>query len=186
MNRLILFLLLASTIVRAQDVSPIVVDLPNSPKLQWNGSAVKQRGTVLHWQPVINGTKDFYIKIRIQYWSNNAGAYGSPITSLILADTSITNYSDVLAQTLDQYKDRYVEHQSSGVYCDNITGRTVSQFQQDGITPTVNAVTEAAYWQQFKLNQVSGVTSIATQGAFDSEYKIIKAIVVKMSSRKNW
>lgn len=168
----------------AQDVSPIVVDLPDNPRLQWNGASVKQRAVVLHWQPVINGSKDFYIKVKIQNWSNNAGAYGSLITSLILADGTLS--ADQQQRLIIQYGDWIFEHQSSGVFCDNTTGAVVPQFQQDGITPTVNAVPEAAYWQQFKLNQVSGVTSITTQGAFDSEYKIINAVVAQMTTRKNW
>lgn len=185
MKKLILisFLLLAITSI-AQDITPISVDLPDNPRLQWNGFAVKQRAVVISWQPVINGAKEFYIKIKIQNWSSSVGTYGSLITSLIQADGTVS--PDQQTRLLIQYGDWFFEHQSTGVFCDNTSGLIVPQFQQDGITPTVNAVSEAAYWQQFKLNQVTGMTSITTQGAFDSEYKIQKAVVVQMTVRKNW
>jgi len=183
-NIILFFLLLLAINSIAQDVSPIVVDLPDNPRLQWGGLAVKQRAVVLAWQPVINGSKEFYIKVKIQNWSVNAGTYGSLITSLIQADGTLS--SDQQSRLLIQYGDWFFEHQSTSVWCDNTTGAITTQFQQDGITPTVNAVPEAAYWQQFKLNQVSGMGSITTQGAFDSEYKIIKAVIAQMTTRKNW
>ena len=168
----------------ALDSSPIVINLPDNPRLQWSGASVKQKAVVLAWQPVINGSKEFYIKVKIQNWSNNAGAYGSLITSLIQADGTLS--ADQQQRLGIQYGDWIFEHQSTGVWCDLTTGAITTQFQQDGITPTVNAVSEAEYWQQFKLNQVSGVTSISTQGAFDSEYKIIAAVIAQMTTRKNW
>jgi hypothetical protein len=182
----IIFLLFAviSISATAQDVTPIQVDLPDNPRLQWSGAAVKQRAIVLVWQPMINGNKEFYIKVKIQNWSNSSGVYGSLITSLIQADGTLS--ADQQSRLLIQYGDWIFEHQSTGVYCDNTTGAIVSQFQADGVTPTVNAVPESAYWQQFKLNQVSGMNSLTTQGAFDAEYKIIKAVVAQMSTRKNW
>lgn len=168
----------------ALDSSPIVINLPDNPRLQWGSAAVKQRAVVLTWQPVINGSKEFYIKVKIQNWSNNAGAYGSLITSLIQADGTLS--WDQQQRLIIQYGDWIFEHQSTGVFCDNTTGAIVPQFQQDGVTPTVNAVSEEEYWQQFKLNQVSGVTAISTQGALDSEYKIISAVIAQMTTRKNW
>jgi len=186
MKKIILALLttLIAFEINAQDTSPIVIDLPDNPALQFNGAAVKQRATVISWQPAINGAKEFYIKVKIQNWSNNSGAYGSLITSLIYANGTLS--TDQQNRLAIQYGDWFFEHQSNGVFCDNTTGAITTQFQQDGITPTPNAVPEIAYWQQFKLNQVAGTTSLTTQGAFDEEYKIIKAVVAQMSTRKNW
>jgi hypothetical protein len=185
MKKLLSILFFSLTLlVRAQDTSPIQVDLPDNPRLQWSGSAVKQRAIVLHWQPLINGTKEFYIKVRIQYWSNNSGAYGSLITSLIQADGTLS--SDQQSQLLQQYGDKFFEHQSTSVCTDASGNIQPCTFQADGVTLSVGLMYESAYWQQFKLNQVSGVTSISTQGAFDAEFKIITAVVNKMSTRKNW
>ncbi len=181
MKAILSFLLFVSVAAKAQDLSPIVVDLPDNPRLQWSGSAVKQRAVVLQWQPVINGSKEFYIKVKIQNWSSG---YGSLITSLISADGTLS--ADQQSRLSIQYGDWIFEHQSTNIWCDNTTGAITTQFQQDGLTPTVNAVPESAYWQQFKLNQVSGTTSLTTQGAFDEEYKIIKAVIAQMTTRKNW
>lgn len=184
MKKILFALLIISSYANAQDTTPIQVDLPDNPRLQWGGVAVKQRAVVMDWRPVVNSSKEFYIKIKIQNWSVSGGTYGSLITSLVQADNTLS--SDQQTRLLIQYGDWYFEHQSTGIWCDNTTGAITTQFQQDGVTPTVNAVTEAAYWQQFKLNQVSGMTSLTTQGAFDSEYKIIKAVIAQMTTRKNW
>jgi len=185
MKNLILSLLMVMSIVaNAQDTSPIEVNLSDNAKLQWNGSAVKQKAIVLDWRPLINGTKEFYIKVRIVFYANSGGSYGGRITDLIIADQTLS--SDQRQQLLSIYADRYFDWQSTNVCVDQTTGDVVNCMQPDGETPTVNAVPESAYWQSFKLNQVSGVTSISTQGAFDAEYKIIKAVVAKMNLRKNW
>src|SRR6478736_263675 len=184
MKKIIFALLLICSFAKAQDSTPIVFNLPDNPRLQWGGLAVKQKAVVLDWRPVLNGTKEFYIKVKIQNWSTSGGTYGSLITSLITADGTLS--ADQQTRLLIQYGDWYFEHQSTGVWCDNTTGAITTQFQQDGVTPTVNAVPEEAYWQQFKLNQVSGMGSLTTQGAFDSEYKIIQAVIAQMTTRKNW
>jgi hypothetical protein len=183
----ILFIILSifsSLCVIAQDVSPIVVNLSDNAKLQWNGSNVKMKATVLDYRPVINGTKEFYILVKVSFYENLTGSYGSKITDLINADGTLSN--DQKISLLSIYSDRIVDHQTTGLCADATSGNIVPCLQNDGITPTVNAVSEETYWQTFKLNQVSGVTSISTQGAMDAEYKIIQAIVTKMNSRKNW
>lgn len=173
----------------AQDNSAIVVNLSDNPKLQWNGAAVKQKAVVKSYQPLINGTKEFYICVTVQLYENVSGAYGSRILDLLAADQALqtpTLTADQYSQLCKIYADRVVDHQTTNLCADATSGNIVPCFQADGVTPTVNAVTEAAYWQAFKLNQVSGITSISTQGAFDAEYKIIAAIVAKMNTRKNW
>lgn len=184
-----LFLLAISLTGLSQDSSPISVNLSDNPKLQWNGSAVKQKAIVMDYRPLINGTKEFYIRVRVQLYENLSGAYGSKIQDLLTADQALqtpTLSSDQYSQLSTIYADRIIEHQTTGLCADATSGNIVSCFQQDGVTPTPNAVSEEAYWQAFKLNQVSGVTSISTQGALDAEYKIIIAIITKMNSRKNW
>jgi hypothetical protein len=108
---------------------------------------------------------------------------------LLAADQQLqtpTLSADQYSQLVTIYADKIVEHQTTGLCADATSGNIVPCFQADGVTPTVNAVTEAAYWQAFKLNQVSGITSLSTQGAMDAEYKIIQAIIAKMNTRKNW
>ncbi len=178
---LITFLFLSIKSI-AQDISQIVVNLSDNPKLQWNGAAVKQKAIVTDWRPLINGNKEFYIAVRIQYYENISGAYGSRILDLIAADQALqtpTLSTDQASQLRNIYADRSFDHQSTGLCCDS-NGVIVNCSSGSSIG------SEAFYWQQFKLNQVSGITSISTQGAFDAEYKIIAAIVAKMNTRKNW
>lgn len=176
MKKLIFFLLLIPAFAFSQtaDTTPIEVNLSDNARLQWGGSAVKQKCIVLDYRPIINANKDFYIRVRIQYYANNAGTYGGKITDLINADATLS--TDQRAQLLQIYNDRIFEWQSTDV-CVDVNG---------DVTACPGAMTENAYWQQFKLSQVSGIGSLSTQGAFDAEYKIIRALVTKMNSRKNW
>lgn len=170
-----------------QILSPI--NLNDNLKLQWNGVNVKQKAILQRFHVLRDGSTEFYISVNIQYYENVSGTYGSKITDLINADQQLqtpTLSSDQAAQLLVIYSDRHVEHSTLGVCVDATSGNIVSCLQIDGVTPTVNAIAESVYWQTFKLNQVSGITSVSTQGAMDAIYKIAAAIVTKMNSRKNW
>lgn len=180
MKILILFLLSVSAF--AQQIAPI--NLSDNAKLQWGGANVKQKAIITSFYYPLSGTADFYIKVRVQFYENISGAYGSKILDLINADQTLS--ADQASSLMGIYADKTIEHQTTGLCADNTTGNIVPCLQADGITPTVNAVAESAYWQQFFLNQISGVTSISTQKAMNAIEKIEAAIVAKMNTRKNW
>lgn len=160
----------------AADSTPIIVTLSDNAKLQWNGSFVKMKALVRQFNPIINTSKDFYIAVDIQFYENLSGSYGSKITDLISADGTLT--SDQKTSLLSIYGDKFFEHFTVNNFCD-ASGNIVAP-------GTAGATTEIAYWQQFLLNQVAGITAITTQGAFDAIYKIVQALVAKMNTRKNW
>lgn len=262
MKNLIFILSLFALSAGAQDVTPITVNLSDNTVLQYGGAFVKQKCIVVDYRPIINQQKDYYLKVRIQYYQNNSGAYGSKITDLLntqvgaisagsisaagttgtngtytnvaltggtgtgailtvtIAGNVVTNITltssglgytvnDILTaspgnvvgfqckvtgvaltqdqgqQILADYGDRYYEWQSTGKCVDASGNVTTCLYQVDGVTLQAGISTEAAYWQSFALNAVSGITAL-TNGAFDAIYKIIQAQVTKMNSRKNW
>jgi hypothetical protein len=180
----IIFLLLLSVSAIAQDISPIVVNISDSPLLQYNGAFAKRKATVVNYLPLTQGSKEFSITVNIVYYVNNAGAYGATIQSDIAANATLS--SDQQTQLSEVYKPFNFTYSTSGKCADQTTGALVNCFQADGTTPTVNAISDLAYWQAFKLNQISGVTSLTTNGAADVQYRIIQAIVAKLDSRKKW
>lgn len=163
----------------AQDQTAIVVNVRDNAKLQWGGSAVKMKATVIGYSPVVNTTKDFTITVSIQLYENNAGSYGSSILSLITSDQTLS--PEEKEELLNRYADKTITYTTAGRYVDNLTnGNLVS-------SSTPGAIPELAYWQNFKLNNANlGMTSQSTQGALDAEYKIVTAIINKLNSRKNF
>jgi hypothetical protein len=186
MKTIIIFLLSITTLF-GQQIAPI--NLSDNAKLQWNGANVKQKAIICSFYYPLNASADFYIKVRVQFYENISGAYGSKILDLINADQALqspTLSGDQASALMTAYADRLVEYQTTGKCADTTTGNIVPCLQSDGLTPTVNALAESAYWQTFFLNQVSGVTSISTQKAMNAIEKIEAAIVAKMNTRKNW
>jgi hypothetical protein len=176
MKYITLLFLFISSIAFAQDQTPIVINIRDSPKLQFNGAFVKQKATVLDYRPVINSTKDFYISVQIKYYENNAGAYGAEIIATIRNDGTLT--AEEKAQLYHIYGDKIIDYQTTNKWVD-VSGNVVAQ-------GTPGAITELAYWQGFKLNQVAGMGTLSTQGAVDAQYLIITAIINKLNARKNW
>lgn len=166
-----------STCVCAQDQTAIVINVRDHAKLEYNGAKVKMKATVVNYAPVNETTKDFVIVLSIQLYENVAGSYGALVTALIAADQNLSD--EEKAESLQRYADRTITYTTRGKFVDN-NGNSVTQ-------STPGAITEIAYWQAFKLNNVAlGMTSASTQGALDAEYKIIAAIVAKLNSRKNF
>jgi len=189
MKNLIIILSLICSFSFAQDNTLIVVNVSNDPSLYYKAttdgspSIVKRKATLIEWKELTN--KEFYIKLSVTYYKDNAGSYGSRIIDLIQADAGLS--SDQKFNATEQFKDRIIEYQTNGKYVDSTTGLSVNQFQPDGITPTVGAVTDLTYWQAFKLNQVPGMGgSLSTQGAMDAGYKVKSAIIGQMATRKNF
>lgn len=175
-NLLLAFALILSVQAFAQDSLAIVVNLSDNAKLQYGGSNVKMKATVLDYRPLINATKDFYIKVRVTYYINNAGAYGATVLSTIFADGTL---SDDQKQSLSAiYSDQIIDWQTTDKYV-NASGDIVPK-------GTSGSQREIFYWQAFKLNQVSGMGTLAGQSAIGAEYLIINAIVTKLNSRKKW
>ena len=168
----------------AQDTTPIVVNISD---VNFGGQILKRKATVIDFRTNINGAKEIYIKVRISLYQNNAGAYGSKIIDLVAADqllatpTLSKNQADQINQI---YGDRYFEHTTQGVCVDQTSGAVVSCFQADGVTPTVNSISEAGYWQSFSLTS-TGVSSLST-GALNANYKTQSAMVTKLDAFKNW
>ena len=160
----------------AQDQAPIVVNVRDNAKLQFNGANVKMKATVLLFEPVTSSTKDFVIRLSITMFENSAGSYGQPIADLINADATLS--PEEKEDLLNRYADKIITYTTSGKYVD-VSGNAVTQ-------STPGAITELQYWQTFKLNQVAGMGSISTQGAMDAQYLTIRAIVLKLNQRKNF
>lgn len=171
-----LSLILLSITSFAQDTSPIVVNLRDNGALQYNGAYVKMKCIVTDYRPVINAGKDFYIAVKIQYYENVSGAYGTYIPTLIQNNATLT--AEEKAILLQVYGDKDFNWQTTNKWVD-ASGNIVPQ-------GTAGAISELQYWQQFKLNQVAGMGTLSTQGAVDAQYLIIQAIVNKMNQRKNW
>lgn len=178
MKRLILLLSLLPTLCCAQlDLTQIVVNVSDNPLLQYNGAAVKQKATVLNYQPLLGTLKDFSITVGISCYINNAGAYGSTVISDIAAKLqSATITADQAAQLYLMYQDRQVTYTTAG-QCSDSNGN-IEACSVNGAIP------EIQYWQTFTLTQV-GVSSLALSAA-QAQYKIITAIVNKLDSRKKW
>lgn len=170
-----ILILLCSFCVIAQDQTPIVVNLSDNAVLQYSGAFVKQKCVVLDYRPIINGTKDFYIKVRVSYYQNNSGAYGGKITDLIQANGVWSQDQKNLAAA--SYQDWVFEYQSTGKLVDPATGNIV-----DSSFP--GNIPEYQYWQTFTLIQ-AGVPS-ASGGAMAAIYTIIGAKVAKLNTRKSW
>lgn len=174
---ILLFALIASFEAIAQDQTPIVVNVRDNAKLQFNGAAVKMKATVVSYIPVNETSKNFTITVAVQLYENNAGAYGSLITSVIAADGTLSE--EEKTELLQRYADKTITYSTTGKYTD-VNGNLVS-------SSTPGAIPEIQYWQSFKLNHASlNMTSASTQGALDAEYKIIQAIVAKLNTRKNF
>lgn len=183
--------LFVSLTAYSQDLTQIIVDISNDPTVYYKGTAdgaattVKRRATVLQYSAINALSKEFSISLKIVYYKDNAGAYGAKITDLIAADAGLS--TDQKATAAEQLKDRVINYETTGKYVNSSTGLSVPQFQGDGVTPTVGAISDLAYWGNFKLNQVPNMgATTAVQGAVDSQYKIINAIVTQMSTRKNF
>jgi hypothetical protein len=178
MKTLIAFFLFLSVASFGQpDNSPIIVEVRNSAKLQWNGAAVKQKIRVLDVAFIRNGQKEFYFHGYLERYENNGGAYGSKITDLISADSTLS--AEEKADLLNVYGDKEIAYTTNGKYSD-ANGNLVS-------SDTPGAIPDLQYWQSIKMNNAAlGMTSASTQGALDGIYKIIDAIVDRMNARKNF
>lgn len=158
------------------DTSPIIVNVRNNAKLQWNGAAVKMKFRILQVRFISNGQKDFYFHGYLEMYENNAGSYGSKITDLISADNSLSG--EEKADLLARYGDREIQYTTANKFVDS-NGNPVDESEP-------GAIPELQYWQGFKLNNPNlGMTSASTQGALDAVYKIIIAIVNRLDNRKN-
>lgn len=173
---LLLFMIPFIGMTQGLDLTQISVDLRDNSRLQFNGNPVKMRAIINDFKPIVSGQKDFFICLTIQYYESVAGAYGNPIVQTIAADGTLS--SDEKTELLAIYGDRRIEYSTSGKWVD-VSGNIVT-------SSTPGAIQEIQYWQGFKLNQVTGIGTLANQGALDSEYLTIKQIVNKMNSRKNW
>ena len=188
MKAIILFFLISLSAIAqeslSQDISPIIVNISDSPSLQYKGAAVKRKATVVDYRPLNSSSKEFFLSVNIVYYVNSSGAYGATVQNDILADGTLS--SEQQLQLLDVYKPITITYTTQGKCADQTTGNIVPCFQADGVTPTANSISEIGYWQTFKLNQVSGVTSLSTNGTADVQYKIVAAIISKLDSRKKW
>lgn len=177
MKKLILFLLLLPLLSTAQpDQSDIVVNVRDNARLQYNGSAVKQKAVVIGYTPVSRGSKDFIITVSIRMYENVAGSYGSLVTDLIYADGALSE--EEKSDLLTRYADKTIQYTTANKFVDPSGNLVASDFP--------GAVPELQYWQAYMLNQVPTMSSLATQGALDATYKTVKAIVAKMNTRKNF
>lgn len=158
------------------DQTPIVVNVRDNAKLQYNGAVVKMKATVLSFEPVTFTTKDFRIVLSITMFENNGGSYGAVITDLVRADGTLS--PEEKADLLERYADKIITYTTNNKYVD-MNGDPLSQ-------GAPGAIPELQYWQTFKLNQVAGMGSVSTQGALDAEYLTIRAIVLKLNQRKNF
>lgn len=173
----LIFTLLLSVELSAQDNTAIVVNIRDNAKLEYGGAAVKMKAVVLDYSPIYFGSKEFQVRVSIQMYQGVAGAYGGKITTLILADQTLSEEEKI--DLLDRFRDRDITYTSANKWVD-ASGNSV-------LSTAPGAITELAYWQSFKLNHASlGMTSASTQGALDAEYKIIQAIVAKLNQRKNF
>lgn len=174
---LFLFLLLPLIGFAQLDQTPIVVNISDSPVLQYNGAFVKQKATVIDYDPIINSIKDFSIQVTISCYVNNSGAYGASVYSDIAANATLS--TDQKAQLQAMYGDRTVTYTTIG-QCTDASGNIVA-------CTAGGAIPEIQYWQTFKLNQIPGMGgSLSAQGAAAVQYLIIQAIVSKLDSRKKW
>ena len=174
----ILFLLLFPLASFAQlDQTPIVVNISDSPVLQYNGAFVKQKALVTDYQPIINSTKDFSVTVVITCYVNNSGSYGSSVYSDIASNATLSTEQKTQLQAM--YGDRTVTYTTIG-QCTDVNGNLEP-------CSTSGAIPEIQYWQTFKLSQIPGIgSSLSTQGAAAVQYLIIQAIVSKLDSRKKW
>lgn len=171
-----LFFLLLSFCASAQVATNTwsVVNLNDNLRLQFNGNPVKQKAVVTSF--TIYNTKEFQLEVQVQSYESVAGAYGNYIPTTIAADGVLTQaQKDALLLT---YGDKYVRYSTAGHWTD-VSGNIVA-------AGTAGAITELAYWQQFKLNQVAGTGTLTTQGAMDEIYLIVTALINKLNSNKNW
>lgn len=175
-NLFLAFALLISTVCVAQDFTQIVVNVRDNARLQFNGSAVKMKAVVIDFSPVTQTTKEFCIKLSIQMYENIGGSYGQPIISVINADATLS--AEEKADLLERYADKIIFYSTANRWV-NVSGDNVH-------LTTPGAIPEIQYWQTFKLNQVAGMGSISTQGALDAQYLTIRAIILKLNSRKNF
>jgi len=151
-----------------------VVNLSDNLRLQFNGNPVKQKAVITSF--IIYNTKEWQLEVQVQSYESVAGAYGNYIPATIAADGVLTQaQKDVLLQT---YNDKYIRYGTTGHWVD-VNGNIVS-------AGTPGAITELAYWQQFKLNQIAGTGTLATQGALDEVYLIVAALINKLNTNKNW
>lgn len=175
-NLILSFFVLASMCVYAQpDNAPIVVNVRDNPKLQFNGAAVKVKAVIDYFH--IDRTKDFQIGLTLEFYVNNSGAYGPLVVSVIAADT-VNLTADERAGLIATYGNRQIVYSTAGKYV-NAAGDIVT-------AGAPGAIPELQYWQTFKLNQVAGMGTLSTQGAMDAQYLILKAIINKLNSRKQW
>lgn len=176
--KILIFFFLAFILVEAsgQDITPIVINLRDNSRLQFNGNPVKMKATVLSFSPLINTTKDITISVSIQYFESTAGAYAAYIPTTIAADGTLT--ADEKTALLQIYGDRVINYSTAGQWVD-ASGNVVP-------IGTGGATTELAYWQSFKLNQVAGVGTAASTGALEAMYLTITAMVNKLNTRKKW
>lgn len=171
---IIFFLILSGFSSLAQDTTPIVINLRDNSKLQFNSNPVKMKGTVLNF--TLLADKEWRIVVLIKYYESVAGAYGTYIPTTISADATLSaEEKETLLQT---YADKYLEWSTAGHFCD-ASGNIVAQ-------GTGGATTELTYWQTFRLNQVAGVGTAASTGALEAQYLTIAAIVNKLNARKRW
>ena len=174
---LVFFLFVSIGLYAQTDLTPIVINIRNSAKLQWNGVAVKQKIRVLNVAFVRDGQKEFYFNVHLERYENNGGAYGSKITDLISVDTLLS--IEERADLLTVYGDKEIQYTTNGKFTD-ANGNLVAN-------DVVGAIPELQYWQAFKMNNVAlNMTSASTQGGLDGIYKIIVAIVNRMDGRKNF
>ena len=174
---LVFFLFVSIGLYAQTDLTPIVINIRNSAKLQWNGVAVKQKIRVLNVAFIRDGQKEFYFNIYLERYENIGGVYGSKITDLILADGTLS--AEEKADMLTVYGDKEISYTTNGKFTD-VNGNLVA-------SDSVGAIPELQYWQAFKMNNVTlNMTSASTQGGLDGIYKIITAIVNRMDGRKNF
>ena len=171
-----LFFILISFCASAQVANNTwtVVNLSDNLRLQFNGNPVKQKAVITSF--TIFNTKEWQLEVQIQSYESVAGAYGNYIMTTIAADGVLTQaQKDVLLQT---YGDKYIRYGTAGHWVD-VNGNIVA-------SGTPGAITELAYWQQFKLNQIAGTGTLSTQGALDEMYLIVAALINKLNTNKNW
>ena len=174
MKTLIFLLISFCTSAQVANNTWAVVNLSDNLRLQFNGNPVKQKAVVSSF--TIYNTKEWQLEVMVQSYESVAGAYGNYILATIAADGTLTTaQKDVLSLT---YSDKYIRYGTAGHWVD-VNGNIVA-------SGTPLAITELAYWQQFKLNQIAGTGTLSTQGALDEMYLIVAALINKLNTNKNW
>jgi len=154
----------------AADNTLTIVDLSDDPKLRYNSTLIKRRALVQSW--TTESDKEIRIKLLIRFYANNAGAYGAEAADAINAD-AIT--AEQKAWQRETFRDREINYTTRGRWV-----------LADG-TPvpegTANAITELAYWQTFKLDDVQPITDMNFK-ALSAVYAIATAMIQRLDMLK--